>query len=182
MCLYAQQDPIGIAGGLNLYGYANGDPINFSDPFGLSPCDELWDPDVGDDEFFEMAENWQKCREEERAYEAAADEWMAEFAGRCRGSIVTATVSSGMEIGGLKMWGKAYYAATYGWRVFGQGLKHLGRYQIQHGAGMVVANEARDAVVGVGVETSLGGDVGLVDLLPVVSTLDDLGDAGAACR
>jgi RHS repeat-associated protein len=32
---FTQQDPIGIAGGLNLYGYANGDPINFSDPFGL---------------------------------------------------------------------------------------------------------------------------------------------------
>jgi hypothetical protein len=32
-----QEDPIGIAGGLNLYGYANGDPINFSDPFGLCP-------------------------------------------------------------------------------------------------------------------------------------------------
>jgi uncharacterized protein RhaS with RHS repeats len=30
-----QEDPIGIAGGLNLYGYANGDPINNSDPFGL---------------------------------------------------------------------------------------------------------------------------------------------------
>jgi len=37
---FTQQDPIGIAGGLNLYGYANGDPINFSDPFGLSPCDD----------------------------------------------------------------------------------------------------------------------------------------------
>src|SRR5690606_1172080 len=32
---FTQQDPIGIAGGLNLYGYAAGDPINFSDPFGL---------------------------------------------------------------------------------------------------------------------------------------------------
>ena len=27
--------PIGLAGGLNAYGFANGDPVNFSDPFGL---------------------------------------------------------------------------------------------------------------------------------------------------
>jgi hypothetical protein len=38
-------DPIGIAGGLNVYGFANGDPINFSDPFGLSACDPARDPD-----------------------------------------------------------------------------------------------------------------------------------------
>ena len=36
-----QQDPIGIAGGLNVYGFANGDPINFSDPFGLGPCENM---------------------------------------------------------------------------------------------------------------------------------------------
>lgn len=34
---FTQEDPIGFAGGLNLYGYASGDPINFSDPFGLCP-------------------------------------------------------------------------------------------------------------------------------------------------
>ncbi|MFQ5745399.1 MAG: RHS repeat-associated core domain-containing protein, partial [Acidobacteriota bacterium] len=34
---YTQEDPIGLAGGLNLYGFANGDPVNFSDPFGLMP-------------------------------------------------------------------------------------------------------------------------------------------------
>lgn len=33
-----QEDPLGLAGGLNLYGFAGGDPVNFSDPFGLLPC------------------------------------------------------------------------------------------------------------------------------------------------
>jgi RHS repeat-associated protein len=33
---FTQEDPIGLRGGLNLYGYANGDPVNFHDPFGLS--------------------------------------------------------------------------------------------------------------------------------------------------
>ena len=34
---FTQEDPIGLAGGLNAYGYANGDPITYSDPFGLWP-------------------------------------------------------------------------------------------------------------------------------------------------
>lgn len=34
---FTQEDPIGLAGGLNLYGFAAGDPVNFSDPFGLCP-------------------------------------------------------------------------------------------------------------------------------------------------
>ena len=34
---FTQADPIGLAGGLNLYGFASGDPVNFRDPFGLSP-------------------------------------------------------------------------------------------------------------------------------------------------
>jgi len=32
---FTQEDPIGLAGGLNLYGFAGGDPINFGDAFGL---------------------------------------------------------------------------------------------------------------------------------------------------
>lgn len=59
---YTQQDPIGIAGGLNLYGFARGDPINFSDPFGLDPCEDL----EGDE--------LEECQEEEEARKEAARE------------------------------------------------------------------------------------------------------------
>ncbi|HEY2849000.1 MAG TPA: RHS repeat-associated core domain-containing protein [Gemmatimonadaceae bacterium] len=34
---FTQEDPAGIGGGLNLYGYAGGDPANNTDPFGLWP-------------------------------------------------------------------------------------------------------------------------------------------------
>jgi RHS repeat-associated protein len=34
---FTQEDPIGVAGGVNLYGFAGGDPVNYSDPFGLCP-------------------------------------------------------------------------------------------------------------------------------------------------
>ena len=32
---YTQADPIGLAGGLTLYGYVDANPVNWSDPFGL---------------------------------------------------------------------------------------------------------------------------------------------------
>ncbi|MBW3572507.1 MAG: RHS repeat-associated core domain-containing protein, partial [Gemmatimonadetes bacterium] len=38
---FTQTDPIGLAGGLNSYGFAAGDPVTYSDPYGLKPtCDE----------------------------------------------------------------------------------------------------------------------------------------------
>ena len=32
---FTQEDPIGLAGGLNLYGFGGGDPVNYTDPYGL---------------------------------------------------------------------------------------------------------------------------------------------------
>src|SRR5207247_1605652 len=37
---FTQEDPIGLAGGQNLYGFASGDPVNFADPFGLQGCEQ----------------------------------------------------------------------------------------------------------------------------------------------
>jgi hypothetical protein len=37
---FTQKDPIGLAGGVNQYGYASGDPVGGSDPFGLKVCFE----------------------------------------------------------------------------------------------------------------------------------------------
>ncbi|HJP59598.1 MAG TPA: RHS repeat-associated core domain-containing protein, partial [Gemmatimonadaceae bacterium] len=36
---FTQADPIGIGGGMNAFGFAAGDPVNFSDPLGLCPED-----------------------------------------------------------------------------------------------------------------------------------------------
>jgi len=35
---WLQEDPIGVAGGINLYEYNGNDPVTWRDPFGLDPC------------------------------------------------------------------------------------------------------------------------------------------------
>ena len=35
---FTQPDPVGLAGGLNAYGFAAGDPVSYSDPYGLCPA------------------------------------------------------------------------------------------------------------------------------------------------
>jgi RHS repeat-associated protein len=61
---FTQEDPIGLAGGLNLYGFAGGDPVNFSDPFGLCPlgnCTQSqrhYEVDAAGDQFIKGSETF----------------------------------------------------------------------------------------------------------------------------
>ena len=52
---FLSADPLGIAGGLNLYAYANGNPLAYIDPLGLCASDSDWGMRIGD--FFEMIGN-----------------------------------------------------------------------------------------------------------------------------
>jgi RHS repeat-associated protein len=38
---FTQEDPIGLAGGLNAYGFAGGDPVSYGDAFGLHTCQDI---------------------------------------------------------------------------------------------------------------------------------------------
>jgi RHS repeat-associated protein len=44
---FLSEDPAGFAGGINLYAYANGDPVNLMDPFGLGPVTSSWNDGIG---------------------------------------------------------------------------------------------------------------------------------------
>jgi RHS repeat-associated protein len=43
-----QEDPIGLAGGANLYGFSHGDPVNFADPLGLEELTLAEQKQLGD--------------------------------------------------------------------------------------------------------------------------------------
>jgi RHS repeat-associated protein len=199
---FTQGDPIGIAGGLNLYGYAGGDPINYSDPFGLSECEKI----PGEDER-------RAC--ETRVAGEGEKETQAEG-----GSCAAAWGIFGLSLGGDIALGGT---VTVGVRALSRGGVLLARAtaNASHGAALLASGGAvatqlgwstkgvaatqgltgvayrrlGAAVLGGGVASSFGGDVeintyaaasgfdvSLWDFVPVVATVRAYQNARRVCR
>jgi RHS repeat-associated protein len=46
---FLEEDPIGLRGGINLFGYVRNNPVRYNDPFGLCACPGgVWDQEFGD--------------------------------------------------------------------------------------------------------------------------------------
>ena len=55
---FLSEDPAGFAGGINLYAYTGGDPVNFMDPFGLGAVNNWgWE---GLSKIFDMLSSWEQ--------------------------------------------------------------------------------------------------------------------------
>jgi uncharacterized protein RhaS with RHS repeats len=116
MGLVTQQDPIGIAGGLNLYGYANGDPVNFSDPFGLCPEKDRDDDGICPGGL--SVEQWQEVEEAARRVHSLSERSSnkAEYGAYVHG---TATGEGYMD---LAAWGGGSNVQLVGTAYHGNGL------------------------------------------------------------
>ena len=91
---FTQQDPIGLGGGLNLYGFAGGDPINYQDPFGL--CKDGRNNDV-------------ECPDKAKVATWMRDSAQTESKGRCGNYC-----RRGLEAGGMDSEGHPVDAGDYG--------------------------------------------------------------------
>lgn len=167
---FTQEDPIGIAGGLNLYGYAGGDPINFSDAFGLSKCDDIED-----------AEAPAKC-EEEKGSEESVTACVSEAASLAFNVVLDGSTYLGIGLGvragtsavrgGFTVLG-SYLGATAATRAAApatmslfsagrvRGAAAVGMAEMSAGAtGIVGMFDARATEVGIVEGVALSGNVG----------------------
>jgi RHS repeat-associated protein len=98
---FTQTDPIGLAGGLNAYGFAGGDPINYDDPFGLCPV-------LCPDEVAPVVEAVAGATE----VVAAATIVVAEGAAVIAAAPVIIGVAATVAVGGAIWWGVKSYSSS----------------------------------------------------------------------
>jgi RHS repeat-associated protein len=83
---WIQEDPIGVAGGVNVYQYNNGNPVTFSDPMGMCP-DDPDDPE--------------KCKITSQKVTDRLYEWMQSAAGRAAGAVAEGISTIGNALSAL---------------------------------------------------------------------------------
>jgi RHS repeat-associated protein len=110
---FTQEDPSGLAGGLNQYGFAAGDPLNLGDPFGLCPPknpDDYSDCEPGTPAWYayriQTGEGSALLNEVGGTLSSCNESWL------CQGVLLVASLgSSAVESGLLRGTGKALVSA-----------------------------------------------------------------------
>lgn len=96
---FTQEDPIGLAGGLNAYGFTAGDPVNYSDPFGLCPPQD---------------KNYSTCAHGSREWKAGANRSQTNVASTSVNPVVMAGVSVALSPGAGPVVSAGVYEDRYG--------------------------------------------------------------------
>jgi hypothetical protein len=155
---------------LNVYGYAGGDPVNFSDPFGLSPCEDYENED-------ERAE----CEELE-AERAAEREMLSK---RCDADVLQLTVNAALHVAAVGTMGSSF-ALGLGLRA---GVTTLDdAYRFAYGFALGVPADGAVFATGLTAGTPnpfshplMRATYGGASVIPGISLLKDGGEAVVSC-
>jgi RHS repeat-associated protein len=117
---FLTEDPIGLAGGLNIYSMGGGDPVNAVDPLGLSPCTDgewgHWDDEQQQTEepptrpggqptvVITIIKTWHDCSSERQDYHDAFDAWRNDGGPPSQGGACSGAVVGGECLQVVELW------------------------------------------------------------------------------
>jgi RHS repeat-associated protein len=97
---FTQPDPIGIAGGLNTYGFAAGDPVSYADPYGLKACPEdMTAEECEEEERRQQEESRQQEERAQRIQQCYENNRFSSVVGSFTGSETAQDITRVVEIG-----------------------------------------------------------------------------------
>lgn len=100
---WTQEDPMGVAGGVNLYAYSGNNPVSHTDPFGLDPEDGGYSDPCGRMRSQEAKERCREIMKKRRENETEEDRAYAETFDQCIAQVVEGVARFGLDVG--LIWG-----------------------------------------------------------------------------